>query len=66
MTKLSWRLAITDLDEWERTKEYYHCTKVECFFTLKDVWEYLGFKLKKERNGYAGIKGNTNYCLTRM
>ena len=47
MTKLSWRLDITDLAEWERTKEYYHCTRVECFFTLKDVLEYLGFKLKK-------------------
>ena len=66
MTRLSWHLEMTDLSEYERTKEYFHCTKVENFFTLADVWEYLGFKLKNERNGYAGIKGNTNYCLTRM
>ena len=58
MAGLKWRLEITDIKEYQRTEEKFHCTDVQCFFTLSDVWEFLGFRLKKERCGYAGIKNN--------
>ena len=63
---MKWRLEITDIEEYNKTQEFFHCTDVHCFSTLQDVWNFLGFKLKKERCGYAGINGNFNYCLTRM
>jgi hypothetical protein len=63
---MKWRLEIIDIDEYNRTKEIFHCTDVHCFFALQDVWNYLGFRLKKERCGYAGTKGNNYYCLMRM
>ena len=63
---MKWRLEITDIDEYNKTKEFFHCTDVHCFFVLSDVWDFLGFHLKKERCGYAGIKGNRYYCLTRI
>ena len=64
-SKLTWRLDIIDIDEYNRTGEQLHCTDVYCFFTLSDVWSFLGFKLKKERCGYAGTSGNKYYCLMR-
>ena len=33
--------------------------------TLNDVWKYLGFRLKKQRCGYAGIRGKKEYRVFR-
>ena len=63
---MKWRLEITDIAEYNKTKEFFHCTDVHCFFALSDVWDFLGFRLKKERCGSAGIKGGSYYCLTRL
>ena len=68
MTSLKWHLEIIDLDGIKTGKyggDIFCNTEVENFFTLDDVWKYLGFRLKKERAGYAGLKGNTEYVLTR-
>lgn len=66
MGGLRWRLEIMDIEEFERTGERFHCTEVQCFFTLSDVWNFLGFRLKKERCGYSGIKNGFFYCLMRF
>ena len=63
---MKWRLEITDIEKFNAIHDFFVCTDVQCFFTLQDVWNFLGFKLKKERCRYAGIKGNKYYCLTRM
>ena len=69
MTRLTWHLEIID---WQAIKQDKYggdvsCnTRVENFFTLSDVWEYLGFKLKKQRCGYSGIKGDTEYRLVKL
>lgn len=63
---MKWRLEVTNINEYNKTKEFFHCTDVYCFFTLCEVWDFLGFRLKKERCGYAGMKGNSYYCLTRL
>lgn len=63
---MKWRLEITDIKKYNEIKDFFVCTDVQCFFTLQDVWNYLGFRLKKERCGYAGIKGDLYYCLTRI
>lgn len=65
-SRLCWHLEITDISKVNNGVDYFLATDVENFFTLADVWRFLGFKLKRERFGYAGIKGNTNYTLTRM
>lgn len=64
--KLTWKLEKTDLKEYEKTKEFFHCTDIQTFFTLSDVWNFLGFRLKKERCGYSGIKNNFLYTVTRI
>lgn len=44
-----------------------HCnTYVETFFGLDAVWQKLGFKLKKQRFGYSGLKNDIEYVLVRM
>ena len=69
MTRLSWHLEIVHWDDI-KTKKYggdrFCNTEIENFFTLGEVWKFLGFRLKKERCGYAGIRNNTEYILTRM
>lgn len=41
-------------------------TSIEWFWTLSDVWDYIGGRLKKERCGYAGIRNGIEYRLTRL
>ena len=66
---LTWHLEIIDWDGIRNKKfggDLICNTTVECFFTLADVWSFLGCRLKKERCGYAGLRGNKEYRLTRM
>ena len=68
MTRLSWHLEIINHDGIEKGLfggDRLLNTTIENFFTLQDVWSFLGFRLKKQRFGYSGIKGNKEYILTR-
>ena len=40
-------------------------TYIEKFTTLKEVWDFLGFKLIKQRFGYSGIRNNIEYRLIK-
>ena len=69
MTRLTWHLEITNIKDMNNGKfggDYFLNTRVENFFTLTDAWNYIGGKLKKERCGYAGIRGDYGYTLTKM
>ena len=69
MTRLQWHLSIINWNDIKNKKyggDIFCNTKIENFFTLSEVWDFLGFKLKKERCGYAGMRNNTEYILTRM
>lgn len=50
--------------EYSNNVRYKHT--IHHFKTLNDVWNWLGFKLKRERNGYSGMIGNKEYTLTRI
>ena len=63
---LKWRLDVIDTNKLQETSDTVISTiDVQTFFTLSDVWEHLGCKLKRERCGYAGTKGNLFYVVTR-
>ena len=69
MTRLTWRLEMVDWNGIESGLyggDRFCNTRVERFFALSEVWEYLGFRLKKARFGYCGLKDNKEYILTRM
>ncbi len=66
---LKWRLETTNWDDIRNGKykgDRFLNTQVDCFFTLDDVWKHIGGRLKKQRFGYSGIKGNIEYTLTRV
>lgn len=66
---MTWRLAITNLKDVKNGRyggDYYLNTYTEIFFSLSDVWIYIGGRLKKGKNGYSGIKGDYGYTLTRI
>ena len=68
MTGLKWRLEVINLNDIEAKKyggDRFLNTEVENFFTLSEVWTFLGFKLHKERCGYSGMRNNIEYILTR-
>lgn len=68
MAIFKWRLEITnwkDIDAGKYGGDIYLNTYIEKFATLDDVWNYLGFKLKKMRFGYAGLKDDIEYKLIR-
>ena len=56
-----WKLTIT---QWKNHQQYKDTIKY--FKTLKDVWNYLGFKLKRQRCGYSGMMGDTEYVLLKV
>lgn len=63
MSKLKWRLEVYD----STSKYFPHVAdEMECFFTLGDIWNHLGFKLPKQRCGYSGIKGKTIYNVVKI
>lgn len=65
---MKWHLEIINWYDIQNKKyggDIFCNTQVENFFTLNDVWEFLGFKLKRERNGYSGLKNDIEYRLTR-
>jgi len=68
MSGLKWHLEIINWNDIESGKyngDILLNTKIENFFTLSDVWEFIGHKLKKERFGYSGIIGNIEYRLSK-
>jgi hypothetical protein len=66
MSGLKWRLEIIDWDKINATGgDIMRNTSVELFFTLADVWAFIGGRLPRQRFGYAGIKNNVEYVLTR-
>lgn len=65
---LNWHLEIINWNDIELKKfggDIFCNTHIENFFTLAEVWNFLGFRLKKQRNGYSGIRNNIEYILTR-
>lgn len=65
---LTWHLEIR---RWNEMKEKHLpdivlATDIENFFRLEDVWQFLGFKLPKQRCGYAGIRNDVEYIVTRL
>ena len=67
--KLTWHLEMVDWSAIERGDfggDHFCNTKVENFFTLSDVWAFLGFKLKRQRCGYSGMRNNVEYVLLRL
>jgi len=69
MTVFKWHLRITNWNDIQAKKyggDIYCNTRIEWFITLDDVWDFLGFKLKKQKTGYSGIKDNVEYVLTRV
>lgn len=67
-TALAWHLEIINWSDIAAKKfggDKFCNTSIENFFSLSDVWEFLGFKLKKQRTGYSGIRNNIEYVLTR-
>lgn len=65
---LVWHLEVIDWDAI-RNKKYggdIICnTKVDNFFTLAEAFEFIGFRLPKQRNGYSGLRGSKEYRLTK-
>ena len=69
MTVFKWHLRIINWNDIQANKyggDVYCNTYIEKFIALDDVWDFLGFKLKKQRTGYSGIKDNIEYVLTRV
>lgn len=68
-SRLTWHLEEIRWNDIKSKKfggDIFLNTYVENFFTLEDVWSYLGFRLKKQRNGYSSIRNNVEYRLTRI
>ena len=67
-TTLTWHLEMIDWNDIESKKyggDIFCNTTVENFFTLADAWNFLGFRLNKQRCGYSGMRNNIEYRLTR-
>jgi hypothetical protein len=65
---MKWKLTIIDhngIESGRYNGDRLLNTYIEHFLTLDEVWAFIGGKLKKERCGYAGFKGNTEYILIR-
>ena len=68
-----YKLWIIPDDYWNRHPEVYYITQIdendpECtmryFGKLSEVFDYLGFGLKRERCGYGGLKDGLEYvCM---
>lgn len=68
MSGLKWHLEMVNWNDINAKKyggDIFLNTQVENFFTLDEVWKYIGGRLKKYRCGYAGIRNNIEYILTR-
>ena len=66
-TTLKWHLEIINWNDIESGKyngDIILNTNIENFFTLSDVWNFLGFRLKKQRAGYSGLRNNIEYRLS--
>lgn len=66
---MKWKLEEIDLksvitmEDYQRAKTQ---AKTTYFATPKQAFEHLGFRLKRERFGYAGTDGNTEYVLGKF
>lgn len=68
MSGLKWHLEVINWSDVENKKyggDVFLNTTVENFFTLDEVWNFIGFRLKKQRCGYSGIRNNVEYRLTK-
>lgn len=55
MSGLKWHLEIVNWNDIEAKKyngDHFLNTEIENFFNLSEVWDFLGFKLKKQRSRY--------------
>jgi len=68
MSGLKWHLETINWNDIEQKKyngDIFLNTQVDNFFSLSEVWDHLGFKLHKQRNGYLSLKNGIEYRLTR-
>jgi len=59
---MKWKLEIID---WNVPNAQIMGYDVQLFCTLSEVWDHIGFRLNKHRFGYAGLRNNIEYRLTR-
>jgi hypothetical protein len=59
-------MDVSDVSTAEKTKTAWENRKKIYFTGLSEVWEYLGFKLKRIRAGWSGMVGNYDYTLVRI
>lgn len=68
MSGLKWHLETINWNDVEAKKfggDVILNTAIDNFFTLADAWKHIGFRLPKQRCGYAGMRNNIEYRLTR-
>lgn len=69
MKKAKWVLRIMPKDYWNRHTGWFADDDgeiiIKVFSRAMDAFEYLGFKLKRERCGYGGVDDTFEYCLMR-
>lgn len=69
--KRQYELRIMPIDYWDRHPLNIFAEddgeiKTMRFDTVRDAFEYIGGKLKRERCGWAGSDNNYEYCLMRV
>lgn len=67
-TTLKWHLEAINWNDINAKKyggDIFCNTTIINFFTLEEAWKFLGFRLKKQRVGYSGIRNNVEYVLTK-
>lgn len=64
---MKWQLTVMDWSKFSQSKMM-NRMEVRDFKRLKDVWEYIGFKVKKQRNGYSGfnLDETMEYIVTKI
>ena len=55
--------SVEDIDNYH---EAFNSAESKVFNSVNEAFNFCGMKLRRERCGYAGIKGNVEYILTRI
>lgn len=66
---MKWKLEEINLERVITMEDYQRAktqAKTTYFETPKQAFNHLGFRLKRERCGYVGTNGNTEYVLGKF